>query len=63
VKIPSLDLQCAVWASDPDHHEAGPILFCDRASTKGSRIVVVSRYHIKVTDESGSDGATDDRAP
>lgn len=56
VKFNGLDLSCKVFASDPDHHEAGPVLFCGRNSVRGggSRSVSISRYHIGVSDESGN---------
>jgi hypothetical protein len=64
MKIPSLDLQCEVFASDPDHHEAGPVLYCNRSSTKNSRPIEVSLYHIKIGDEGGNFFTnTYDRAP
>jgi hypothetical protein len=50
-KLPSLDLTCVVFSSDPTHIDPGPALFCNRASVstlRGSASVAVSRYHITV---------------
>ena len=51
-KVPSLDLTCLVFASDPTRLDPGPALFCNRGSTSttkpGAASVAVSRYHISV---------------
>jgi hypothetical protein len=55
--IKSVDLFCIVLASDPDHHEAGPIVYCKRRSVpagQNSRSIGVTRYHYQVGDPTGS---------
>jgi hypothetical protein len=55
ITVPGDDLFCAVMRRDPDHNEAGPIMYCARHSVTGSsRAVVVSRYHYGITTEDGS---------
>ena len=49
VRFPALDLFCNGTRRDPDGIEAGPILFCQRASTNHSRAVVISRFHYAIT--------------
>lgn len=50
-----VDLFCHIEASDPDHHETGPIFFCTRNSATGhSRSIGGSKYHFYVSDESGN---------
>jgi hypothetical protein len=49
-----LDLGCTYFRSDPDHHEVGPILYCDRNSEAGkSRAMGASGYHFFWTNTSG----------
>ena len=52
-RVNGLDLFCDIFRSDPDHREAGPVMFCNRDSVSGnSRAVSVSKYHYEVSDES-----------
>lgn len=58
--VPTLDLFCTVFVSDPNHHDPGPVLFCDRNSTSAaserrdpSAAVYVSRFHMRIS-QSGS---------
>jgi hypothetical protein len=47
-----LDLGCSFFRSDPDHHEVGPLLYCDRTSEAGnSRGMGASKYHLYLTTE------------
>jgi hypothetical protein len=49
VKVPSVDLRCFVFSSDPTRLDPGPVLFCNRGTSKqGSAAVAVSRDHITV---------------
>jgi hypothetical protein len=52
--VSSLDLLCRTLASDPDHHDSGPVFFCFRTSTSGSKMVSAameaSRFHMRVAD-------------
>ena len=45
-------------ASDPDHHDPGPALFCKRnsdlSSSGTSRALGVSRYHMRLSDPGGN---------
>jgi hypothetical protein len=56
VHVTGVDVGCDVFASDLDHREAGPVMFCNRWSVvpRGSRSVVFSLRHVDVTDESGN---------
>src|SRR5436190_9777397 len=53
-KVPSIDLTCLVFGSDPTRTDPGPVLYCNRGSTptthRGSASVAVSRYHISMWD-------------
>jgi hypothetical protein len=54
VTFAGLDLFCNVERSDPDHVEAGPVMYCNRYSVKGdSRAMGASRYHYYVTNATG----------
>jgi hypothetical protein len=48
-----LDWACSGGGRDPDHNDPGPYIYCSRYSTKDSRAVSVSRFHIAVTDKTG----------
>jgi hypothetical protein len=66
--IPSLDLYCAVYRTDPDHLEVGPILYCNRNSADSqhanSRGFGASRFHIFVSTANGNaNGYTVTRSP
>lgn len=55
VHVTGVDVGCDVFASDLDHREAGPVMFCNRWSvSRGSRSVVFSLHHVDVTDETGN---------
>jgi hypothetical protein len=55
VHVTGVDVGCEVFASDLDHREAGPVMFCNRWSVnRGSRSVVFSLHHVDVTDETGN---------
>jgi hypothetical protein len=56
ITFAGLDLFCDYAASDADHHDPGPSMYCERASSipHGSRSFSVSRYHVNVTTEGGS---------
>jgi hypothetical protein len=55
VHVTGVDVGCDVFATDLDHREAGPVMFCNRWSvSRGSRSVVFSLHHVDVTDESGN---------
>ena len=30
--VPGVDLSCDLFKTDPDHHDTGPLLFCNRNS-------------------------------
>jgi hypothetical protein len=51
-KVPSIDLSCLVFGSDPTRLDPGPVLFCNRGSVsttkRGAASVAVSRFHITV---------------
>lgn len=51
-KVPSVDLACLVFGSDPTRLDPGPVLFCNRGTTsttkRGAASVAVSLYHISV---------------
>ena len=51
--VPGLDLWCSSWRRDPDRLEEGPILYCNRYSTRNSRAVTASRWRFTVSDKSG----------
>lgn len=57
VSIPSIDLLCRVLASDPDHHDPGPVFYCYRQSVTSAKTstasIEASRFHMKIA-ESGS---------
>jgi hypothetical protein len=57
IYVPAVDLYCAVWRSDPDHHEVGPFLYCNRSSASNqgekSRAIGASRYHYLITNATG----------
>jgi hypothetical protein len=56
VHVTGVDVGCDVFASDLDHREAGPVMFCNRwSASRGSRSVVFSLHHVDVTDESGNE--------
>jgi hypothetical protein len=53
VYFSGIDMSCQLYASDPDHHEAGPVLVCFRNSTAGKHTngaeVSISRFHMKLS--------------
>jgi hypothetical protein len=58
ITIPAVDLYCTVNATDLEHHDPGPLVYCDRNSAisqrSSSRGVGISRYHYYVSTESES---------
>jgi hypothetical protein len=56
VHFAGLDLSCAVFPKDltKGTTDPGPGMYCSRYSSKHSRAVVFTLYHIRVTDESGN---------
>jgi hypothetical protein len=54
--VPSVDVSCQLFATDPDHHDPGPLLFCDRNSVANnprkpgtvSASLGASRYHFRL---------------
>jgi hypothetical protein len=53
--VRGVDLACSTFRHDPDHHEAGPVMYCNRYSTTSgrSRALSISLYHYVVTSENG----------
>ncbi len=57
ISVPSLDLECRVLKSDPDHHDPGAVFACFRQSVAGkkpsSADMEATRFHMRVA-ESGA---------
>jgi hypothetical protein len=54
VHVPSVDLFCTVMGRDPDRHEAGAIVMCNRYSVDSdSRSTSASKFHYWFSDPSG----------
>jgi hypothetical protein len=51
--IPTLDVSCSVFGSDPAGHLTGPIFYCHRRSVSHSWNVTVSRRWIQVGNPQG----------
>ncbi len=59
--VPGVDLSCDLFKTDPDHHDTGPLLFCNRNSvannpkdaTSLSASFGASRFHLRL-EPSGS---------
>jgi hypothetical protein len=65
-KLPSIDLTCVVFSSDPTRIDPGPALFCNRGSIstqRGSASLAVSRYHISIFPSGHGPGTTVARTP
>ena len=54
ITVRGLDLFCSVMRSDPDHHEVGPVMYCNRHSARYSRAVSISRFHMELSNASGT---------
>jgi len=64
IKVPSIDLRCFVFSSDPTRLDPGPVLFCNRGTSKqGSASVAVSLYHITVFPSGHGSGTIVTRRP
>ena len=52
--VPGVDLSCDLFKTDPDHHDTGPLLFCNRNSVaNNSASFGASRVHLRL-EPSGS---------
>jgi hypothetical protein len=50
VNFVGLDFFCSTRATDPDHHDPGPSMYCDRFSDeRNSAAVGVSKYHLHLS--------------
>ncbi len=54
VRFVGIDLSCLYQPNDPDHHDPGPALFCNRYSANNSRSFGASNYHYRVSDPAGN---------
>jgi hypothetical protein len=52
IVIPGLDLFCSTSPTDADHHDPGPMMYCDRNSVRGRSSIPaslgVSRFHMRI---------------
>ena len=54
--VPGVDLSCDLFKTDPDHHDTGPLLFCNRNSVANnpkdaasiSASFGASRFHLRL---------------
>jgi hypothetical protein len=55
VNFVGLDFFCSTRATDPDHHDPGPAMYCSRYSDNtGSAAVGVSKYHLRLSRSSSN---------
>jgi hypothetical protein len=53
LSVPTLDVFCSLWRSDPDGRLTGPVIYCNRSSVNHSWGVIVSRRWIETGSPQG----------